>query len=57
MKTINRYDIRHYPTSTAYSVRVGFKAKLLPYREAVKVVRKLKGMGIDAFYSKVAING
>ena len=56
MKTVNRYEVRYYPTPTAYSKYVGFKAKLLPYRDAVKVVRKLKKMGIDAFYSKMEIN-
>lgn len=56
MKTVTRYDLRYYPSPTAYSKRVGFKARLLPYREAVKVVRKLKKMGVDAFYSKMEIN-
>ncbi len=56
MNTVNRYEIRYYPAPTSFSKYVGFKAKLLPFKKAVKVIRKLKSMGLDAFYSKMEIN-
>ena len=56
MKKVNRYAIRYYPNESAYSNYVGFKAKLLKFKDAVKVVKRLKKSGVDAFYSKIEIS-
>lgn len=55
MKKVNRYEIRYYSNERAYSNYVGFKAKLLKFRDAVKVVKRLKKSGVDAFYAKTEI--
>ena len=56
MKTVNRYEIRHYQNSESYSKYVGFKARLLKFADAVRVTKRLKKSGIDAFYAKIEIN-
>ena len=42
--TVSRYEIRHYPTPLAYSKTVGFKGKLLEYKKACKVIKRLKNL-------------
>ena len=55
MKKVNRYQVRYYPTPTSYSQYVG-KGKLHKYRTALKIVKRLKKAGIDAFADKWIIN-
>lgn len=54
MKKVNRYQIRHYPTPTGYSVPVG--RKLVTWRQACKIVKRLKKSGLEAFSEKFEIN-
>lgn len=41
-KKANRYDIRYYSSESIYSKRVGCKGKLFEFRQAVKIVKRLK---------------
>jgi len=56
IKQVNRYEIRYYTETNLYSYYVGFKARLLPYKKAVKIINRLKKSGIDAFHAKMIIN-
>jgi hypothetical protein len=35
---------------------LGFKMKLVAHKKAVRLVKRLKKSGVDAFYSKMEIN-
>ena len=48
MKTVMRYEVRHFPPHSGVSQRVGTKCRLLEYRRALAVVRRLKKAGVDA---------
>ncbi len=48
MKTVNRYEVRYFPAGSATSRRVGNKCRVLEYRRAQAVVRRLKKAGVDA---------
>jgi len=46
-KTINLYEVRYY-TGSGYSQNLSRKSRILPYRKAQAVVRRLKKAGVDA---------
>jgi hypothetical protein len=46
------YSVRYYPEGKRFSEIVGHKYRLVSFRLAVKLVRRLKKSGIDAFYTK-----
>lgn len=48
LKTINLYEVRYFPAGSAVSRNVSRKSKILPYRKAQAIVRRLKGAGVDA---------
>lgn len=48
MKTVNRYEVRYFPKHSGVSQRVGNKCRLLEYRRALAVIRRLKAAGVDA---------
>jgi hypothetical protein len=48
MKTTNLYEVRYYPTNNAISQRIGNKCRLVAYRKAQAIVRRLKKSGVDA---------
>lgn len=48
MKTVNRYEVRYFPAHSGVSQRVGLKCRVLEYRRALAVVRRLKKAGVDA---------
>jgi hypothetical protein len=54
MKKSFRYEIRYWPGDNEYSKMIG--SKLLEFKRAVKIVRRLKKSGVDAFYAKLSIN-
>lgn len=47
-KTVNLYEVRYYPSTSGVSRMVGRKSRILPYRRALAVVRRLKKAGVDA---------
>jgi len=47
-KTINLYEVRYYPAGSAASRNVSRKGRILPYRHALAVIRRLKKAGVDA---------
>lgn len=49
IKTVSMYEVRYYPSDASYSKNVGRKCRLLPFRSAQAVVRRLKKAGVDAF--------
>lgn len=51
MKTL--YEIRWFPTPTAYSKPVGRKLK--DYRHACRIVRFLKSRGVEAFKAPIRV--
>lgn len=51
----NLYEVRYWPTPYAYSKQVGFKGKLVTFRQAQKIVKRLKKSGIDAFHAKLSV--
>jgi hypothetical protein len=55
MKKLNRYQVRHYPTPSAFSEIVGRFGTLHEYRHALAIVRRLKKSGVDAFAEKFEI--
>ena len=48
MKTAKLYEIRYYPSPSAFSKHVGYKGKLVSYQSALKLVKRLKKAGVDA---------
>jgi len=54
MKTVNRYEVRVYGFGMS-SKRVGFKGVIVEYKRACKIVKRLKGMGIDAYKAQISI--
>lgn len=53
MKKTNLYEIRYWPSATALSRSYG--RRLVSYRRACRIVRRLKGRGLDAFHEKLTI--
>lgn len=49
MRKVTRYEIRYWPSITAFSKGVGFKGRLVEYRQACGIVKRLRNSGIDAF--------
>ena len=47
-KTINLYEVRYYPAGSAVSQNVSRKCRILPYRKALAVIRRLKKSNVDA---------
>lgn len=47
-KTINLYEVRYYPSGSAVSQNVSRKCRILPYRKALAVIRRLKKSNVDA---------
>jgi hypothetical protein len=56
MNKVTRYAVRYWPTPTAYSRVVGSKCRLVERSSALRIVRRLKRRGIDAFSAPVKIN-
>lgn len=48
MKTINLYEVRYFPAGSAVSQNLSRKSRILPYRKAQAIVRRLKMAGVDA---------
>lgn len=44
----NLYEVRYFPTGSAYSRNLSRKSRILPYRRALAVIRRLKRSGVDA---------
>ena len=53
MKTVTRYEIREYKTSTSYSTSLS--SKLRERKAATKLIKRLKKMGHDAFASPMKV--
>lgn len=53
MKTKAMYEIREYKSSTSYSKSMG--RKLRNRKAAMRLVKRLKKMGHDAFAAKMTI--
>lgn len=47
-KTINLYEVRYFPAGSAVSQNVSRKSRILPYRKAQAIVRRLKKSGVNA---------
>ena len=47
-KTINLYEVRYFPAGSAFSQNVSRKSRILPYRKAQAIVRRLKKAGVNA---------
>ena len=52
-KLKNMYEIRCHTSDSIYSKLMSYK--LREYKAAVKLVKKLKSMGHDAFHTKIVI--
>ncbi len=48
MKTINLYEVRVFANGAGVSRNLSRKGRILPYRKAQAIVRRLKQAGIDA---------
>lgn len=48
IKTINLYEVRFFPQGSGVSRNLSRKGRILSYRNAQAVVRRLKKSGIDA---------
>jgi hypothetical protein len=57
LKTRNFYQVRYYPSDNAASRQVGFKHQYRRYESALKIKKRLRKAGIDAFTVKVSANG
>ena len=53
MKTVTRYEIREYKTSTSYSTSLS--SKLRERKAATKLIKRLKRMGHDAFAAPMKV--
>lgn len=47
-KTVNLYEIRYFPAGAGTSRNLSHKGRILPYRKAQAIVRRLKTAGVDA---------
>ena len=47
-KTINLYEVRYFPEGSGVSRNLSRKSRILPYRKAQAIVRRLKQAGVDA---------
>ena len=47
-KTVNLYEVRYFPAGSGISRNLSRKCRILPYRKAQAVVRRLKQAGVDA---------
>ena len=47
-KTINLYEVRVFPHGSGFSRNLSRKSRILPYRTAQTIVRRLKKSGVDA---------
>jgi hypothetical protein len=47
-KTINLYEVRVFPVGSYVSRNLSRKSRILPYRTAQAIVRRLKKSGVDA---------
>jgi len=47
-KTINLYEVRYFPVGSGVSRNLSRKSRILPYRRALAVIRRLKKAGVDA---------
>jgi len=57
MKTVTRYEIREYKTSTSTSTSysTSLSSKLRERKAATKLIKRLKKMGHDAFASPMKV--
>ena len=53
MKTVTRYEIREYKTSTSYSISMS--SKLRNRARAQRLVKRLKSIGHAAFMAPIKI--
>lgn len=44
----NLYEVRYFPAGSAYSRNLSKHGRILPYRRALAVIRRLKRSGVDA---------
>ncbi len=44
----NLYEVRYFPAGSAYSRNLSKHGRILPYRRALAVIRRLKRAGVDA---------
>lgn len=44
----NLYEVRYFPAGSAVSRNLSRKGRILPYRRALAVIRRLKRAGVDA---------
>jgi hypothetical protein len=47
-KIVNLYEVRYFPAGSGISRNLSRKSRILPYRKAQAIVRRLKTAGIDA---------
>jgi len=47
-KTRNLYEVRFFPAGSGVSRNLSRKGRILPYRRALAVIRRLKAAGVDA---------
>jgi len=55
MKTVTRYEIREYKTSTSTSYSTSLSSKLRERKAATKLIKRLKKMGHDAFAAPMKV--
>ena len=49
MKLKKLYSVRYYANATSYSKAVGFKHRLMPRDNALRIARFLKARGVHAY--------
>lgn len=54
MKKI-RYSVRYFENDSSYSKTVGFKMRVLPRRQALRVCRRLKRAGVQAIAAPMSV--
>ena len=57
LKIRNFYQVRYYPSYNADSRQVGFKHQYRRYHSALRIKKRLRKAGVEAFLSKVSSNG
>lgn len=50
------FSVRYFPSGCVFSVPVGHKARLLPYRQANRVAKRLKRSGVDVIVYSMFVN-
>lgn len=47
-KLVSLYEVRYFPYASGTSRNLSRKGRILPYRRALAVIRRLKRAGVDA---------